>query len=226
MLIKLKAATIGRSDEELDWRANTWRTQRSREFFRMTRSCGYQYVDVQGVGNIDENEVDVDWQFPLPLAEVQAQLRELNEQTTLFGERAVVNFFYGLPYGEGAQNEAEATDDEATDGEATDDVTDDVEATEDEDEGGDEEMTEEDSNGDAGPDANDAEEANASIHGEDQDANNEEEHAVTTEAEENADLPEDDQDTDIEEEDDSNGDDGSDDTYIPDEGDEESTDED
>lgn len=45
----------------------------------MALSCGYEVDDDGEVGNINEDELDTDWRFPLPQAEVQAQLRHLHE---------------------------------------------------------------------------------------------------------------------------------------------------
>lgn len=229
MLIKLKAATIGRSHEELDWRVNTWRIQRDRESYRLMRTFGYQWVDEAGVGNIDEDEVDADWQFPLPLAEVQAQLRELNEQIDRLGPRAMVNFFYNRPYDAEIaldNNEVEGTDD------GDPQMTSEVEATDDDQEMTDADLSEEEDTdfAEEEEDADIEEEDNAGITEAerhvteaevDADIPGDEEDGHIAVAEENADIP-DNEDSEIEEEDDSNGDDGEDDAYIPDEEEEDS----
>lgn len=91
MLIKLKAATMDRSqpisdaemdwryrDPELDFRYRIWRTQWAKEASRLTRSCGYEANDEEVVANVDEDEFDAGWYFPLPQAEIRAQLSDLN----------------------------------------------------------------------------------------------------------------------------------------------------
>ncbi|MCJ1461976.1 hypothetical protein MMC07_000576 [Pseudocyphellaria aurata] len=82
MLIKVKAATMigSHSDEELGWRFRTWRTQYHKELTRMFRTYNYEPQGVEIPPNVAEDEFDPDWHFPLPQAEVQAQLRELNDR--------------------------------------------------------------------------------------------------------------------------------------------------
>lgn len=82
-LIRLKAATIGRShsDAELDWRFETWKKQANKELYRMILTCGHpvNHHEFAGV-NIEEDEVDEGWSFPLSRENLHSQLTELNER--------------------------------------------------------------------------------------------------------------------------------------------------
>lgn len=97
MLIRLKAATMARpcTDEELRWRYQTWSNQSVKELVRLTQSFGYvaRDRDVVQAGNVMENEHDDGWHYPLPEAEVQAQLRDLNERVSRGGEHPQVDFW-------------------------------------------------------------------------------------------------------------------------------------
>ena len=85
MLIRLKAATIAQrcGEAELAWRYETWRKQSSKELLRIVRQYNYVAADAEEIRDLYEDEYDADWKYPLPLAEVQAQLRGLNEQANL-----------------------------------------------------------------------------------------------------------------------------------------------
>lgn len=98
MLIRLKAATMDRSlsDAELDWRFRTWRTQSVRERHRLIRECGHE-TNEEAVGNTDEDEIDEGWRFPLPQAEVRAQLRDLNERSDRGDSHAAEDFWIERP---------------------------------------------------------------------------------------------------------------------------------
>ncbi|MCJ1464091.1 hypothetical protein MMC07_002703 [Pseudocyphellaria aurata] len=84
MLIQLKAATMTRpntSDEELRWKFRTWRTKCQKEIIRTFRLYGYDAADGEFVPqNPNEDEFDADWHFPVPQAEIQAQLRDLTDR--------------------------------------------------------------------------------------------------------------------------------------------------
>lgn len=112
MLIQLKAATMDRSqplsEAVLDWRFRTWRRQFIKEQYRLTRTCGYQPDYSEDVGNVDEDEVDADWQFSLPQEEIAPQLRYLNEQFAQRGTYFESDFFRARP------EEAETTVEGAT----------------------------------------------------------------------------------------------------------------
>lgn len=144
MLIQLKAAIMDRSqplsDAVLDWRYRTWRRQFIKEQYRLTRSCGYHPDYSEDVGNVDENEVDVDWQFSLPQEEITPQLRYLNEQFDRGEAYFESDFFRDRP------EEAETTVEGATSPGEVDDV----------------DMTEDDGdNDDNGDDGDDAEDEDA-----------------------------------------------------------------
>lgn len=68
------------SDVELTWRYRTWRKQLVKELVRMMLRFHYEphHLDVELAGNVNEDEHDSGWRFPLPLVEVQGQLRDLN----------------------------------------------------------------------------------------------------------------------------------------------------
>lgn len=85
MLIRLKAATIAQrcGEVELAWRYETWRKQSSKELLRIVRQYNYVAADAEDIRDLYEDEYDAGWKYPLPLAEVQAQLRGLNEQPNL-----------------------------------------------------------------------------------------------------------------------------------------------
>lgn len=68
-----------------------------REQYRLIRSCGYEPNLQEALGDIDEDEVDADWHFPLPQAEVTLQLRDLNERINRGDECAENNFWRDRP---------------------------------------------------------------------------------------------------------------------------------
>ncbi|MCJ1465254.1 hypothetical protein MMC07_003870 [Pseudocyphellaria aurata] len=96
MLIKLKAATMvgSHSDEELGWRFRTWRTQYHKELVRMYRTYGYEPEGIEIPANVAEDEFDPDWHFPVPQAEVQAQLRDLTSRALARDSHGAEDFWW------------------------------------------------------------------------------------------------------------------------------------
>lgn len=99
ILIKLKAATMSRpcGDAELDWRFDTWLKQYRKELIRLVRAYHYR-ANINGeLGNIDENEYDEGWRFPVPQEEIRLQRRELNERFDRGDETPEYDFFLDRP---------------------------------------------------------------------------------------------------------------------------------
>lgn len=123
-LIKLKAATMSRrcGRAELEWRYDTWKKQLSKELVRIQRSYHYDPVADEDLGNIDEDEYDEGWRFPLPQEEVEEQLRDINERVEEYHEYPEYGFWLdgpgrheeaGFPLAEDiTESEVEATDEE------------------------------------------------------------------------------------------------------------------
>lgn len=123
-LIKVKAATMSRrcGRAELEWRYDTWKKQLSKELVRIQRSYHYDPVVNGDLGNIDEDEYDEGWRFPLPQEEVEEQLRDINERVEEYHEYPEYGFWLdgpgrheeaGFPLAEdNTENEVEATDEE------------------------------------------------------------------------------------------------------------------
>ncbi|MCJ1266627.1 hypothetical protein MMC22_006512 [Lobaria immixta] len=99
MLIRLKAATIAQrcGEAELAWRYETWRKQSSKELLRIVRQYNYVAADAEEISDLYEDEYDAGWKYPLPLAEVQAQLRGLNEQANLSNAYLEHDFWRNRP---------------------------------------------------------------------------------------------------------------------------------
>lgn len=108
MLIRLKAATMNPSisDAELNWRFRTWRIQSVKETYRLTWALGYDVANVEAVGNVNEDEVDVGWHYPVTQEELHAQLSDLNERIDRGDEYAALDFWFDRP---DTDEEAQAT---------------------------------------------------------------------------------------------------------------------
>ena len=99
ILIKLKAATMSRpcGHAELDWRYDTWLKQYKKELIRLVRAYHYLGYDNGELGNIDENEYDEGWRFPVPQEEIRLQRGELNERFDRGDETPEYDFFLDRP---------------------------------------------------------------------------------------------------------------------------------
>lgn len=108
MLIRLKEATRNPSisDAELNWRFRTWRTQSVKEAYRLTRTSGYEVAHLEAVGNIDEDEFDAGWHYPVPREELHARLLDLNERLHRGDDHAASDFWLDRP---DTDEEAQAT---------------------------------------------------------------------------------------------------------------------
>lgn len=155
MLIRLKAATMSpsTSDAELRWRFQTWRRQYLKEIWRMAVTCGYTPVLPSGetAGNIDEDEVDAGWHYPLPREELHAQFLDLSERLERMpGLDAAIEFWQDRTDTDEevettmAIHDTESEAETADEGETDNSTVDGVEVTDEDDQ----EMTEEGENED------------------------------------------------------------------------------
>ncbi|MCJ1268571.1 hypothetical protein MMC22_008459, partial [Lobaria immixta] len=109
---------------ELEWRYETWRKQENKEVIRLHRTYNYELHDLHDLhdegelGNINENEYDGGWAFPVSQEEVREQLMDINERVDREIESPEYDFFMdrpsrheeaGTPIAEeGTENEVEA----------------------------------------------------------------------------------------------------------------------
>lgn len=87
-LIRLKAATMAQrlSVAELDQRFSKWKLQCSKLSCRMGQWYGYQIYYDTAPSNLDEDETDPGWQFPLGKQAIRTQMRDLNRRDGLYPE--------------------------------------------------------------------------------------------------------------------------------------------
>lgn len=63
----------------------------------MILSSGYETDDADAAENINENEIDEGWCFPIPRAELHSQLMDLNERAYRGDEYPEVDFWRDRP---------------------------------------------------------------------------------------------------------------------------------
>ena len=105
---------------ELEWRFNTWEKQANKEMIRLNRTYNYEGYDSGELGNIDEDEYDGGWFFPVSPEELKDQLMDINErlgtvelpENEFWLDRPSRHEEAGTPIAEeSTENQVEATDD-------------------------------------------------------------------------------------------------------------------
>lgn len=114
MLIRLKAATMVQPPPaySLERRWQRWKTQSANELLRTVRQYGYETPDRATTRNIEGNLFDAGWHFPVPAAELAAQMRDLNERSDRRDLTPERDFWLDRPSSHNNEDEEMAEDDD------------------------------------------------------------------------------------------------------------------
>lgn len=96
VLIRLKAATMEQptSAAVLDWRFRKWGLQYGKEMATLCQTCGYQPVIEGEPDNIDGDEPDPGWQFPVGKQAIKAQLNDLDRRCNRGDKNPELDFWH------------------------------------------------------------------------------------------------------------------------------------